>query len=104
MYYKVLKDNKVIDVLDHLTFVRYQKKHNIMIACDESRAQAIVSSDGKHVWHIVGLYSLPVDGYDTVEIIEINKYEYNQLKLFNLRSVSEIIDEYTLQLIEGGLL
>lgn len=104
MYYKVLKDGRVIDILDHLTFVKYQKKHNIMIACDKSEAQAIVSSDGEYFWHVVGLYSIPVSGYDTVEIVEIDKYEYNQLKVLNMKTPEEIIDEYTLLLINGGVL
>ncbi len=104
MYYKVLKNNKVIDVLDHLTFVKYQKKHNIMIACDETKAQAIVSSDGKYVWHVDGLYSLPVDGYDTVELVEIDVYEYKQLKALNMRTPQEIIDEFVLSLLEEGIL
>lgn len=104
MYYKVVKNDKVIDVLDRLTFVKYQQKHNIMIACLESQAQAIISSDGEHIWHVNGLYRIPVDGYDTVELIEIDEYEYKQLKLLNFKTPQEIIDEYTLLLIEGGIL
>lgn len=104
MYYKVLKDNKVIDVLDHLTFVKYQPKHNIMIACVKSEAQAIISSDGEYIWHVTGLYGIPVEGYDTVELVEINEYEYKQLKVLCLKTPEEIIDEYTLFLIEGGIL
>ena len=104
MFYKVMKNNKVIDVLDRLIFVKYQNKHGIMIACDKSKAQAIVSSDGKYMWHVRGLYALPIDGYDTVELVEIDEYEYNQLKMFNLKTPQELIDEYTLLLIEGGIL
>ena len=104
MYYKVLKDNKVIDVLDHLTFVKYQAKHQIMIACVKSEAQAIISSDGNHIWHVYGLYGVPVDGYDTVDLVEVDEYEYNQLKALNGKTPEEIIDEYTLLLIKGGIL
>ena len=104
MYYKVLKNNKVIDVVDHLTFVKYQKKHNVMIACEQSEAQAIISSDGEYIWHVVGLYGIPTDGYDTVELIEIDEYEYRQLKVLNMKTPEEIIDEYTLLLINGGVL
>ena len=104
MYYKVLKDGKVIDVLDHLIFVKYQKKHNIMLVCDESEAQAIVSSDGSYVWHIDWLLNIPVNGYDTVELVEIDKYEYEQLKVLNYKTPQEIIDAYTLSLLEGGIL
>lgn len=104
MYYKVLKDNKVIDVLDHLSFVKYQEKHNIMVSCTKEEAQAILSSDGEYIWHIYGLYNLPVDGYDTVEIQEINQYEYNQLQILNGKTIEEVIDAYTKSLIDGGVL
>lgn len=104
MYYKVVKNDKVIDVLDRLTFVKYQQKHDIMIACLESQAQAIVSSDCEHIWHVNGLYRIPVDGYDTVDLIEIDEHEYKQLKVLNGKTPQEIIDEYTLLLIEGGIL
>lgn len=104
MYYKVLKNNRVIDVLDRLTFAKYQKKHGIMVACAKNEAQAIVSSDGNYIWHVPGLYNIPVDGYDTVTLIKIDEYEYNQLKILNLKTPEEIIDEYTLLLINGGVL
>ena len=104
MYYKVLKNGRVIDVLNQLIFVKYQQKHNIMLLCDKSEAQAIVSSDGSYIWHVDGLYHVPVEGYDTVELIEIDEYEYKQLKLLGLRDPQSIIDEYTLLLIEGGIL
>ena len=104
MYYKVLKDNKVIDVLDHLSFVKYQEKHNIMVSCEKEEAQAIISSDGKHIWHVTGLYNIPVSGYDTVCLEEIDKYEYEQLKALNMKDPQSIIDEYTLLLIKEGII
>lgn len=104
MYYKVLKNNRVIDVLDNLVFVKHHKKHDIMIVCAKSSAQAIISSDGEYIWHVKGLYRVPVDGYDTVELVEIDEYEYNQLKMLNYKTPEEIIDEYTLLLINGGVL
>lgn len=104
MYYKVLKDDRVIDVLDRLVFVKHQAKHNIMLLCDKSEAQGIISSDRKIIWHIAWLYEMPVDGYDTVELVEIDEHEYNKLKMLNLKTPEEIIDAYTLQLLEGGIL
>lgn len=104
MYYKVIKNNKVIDVLDRLIFVKYQEKNNLMVACARNVAQAIMSSDCNYVWHVPGLYKIPVDGYDTVELVRIDEYEYKQLKVLNLKTPEEIIDEYTLLLINGGVL
>ena len=104
MYYKVLKNDKVIDVLDRLTFVKYQEKHQIMVICSNAGAQAIISSDGDYIWHVPGLYDIPVEGYDTVNLEEIDVYEYNQLKILNLKTPEEIIDAYTKSLIDGGVL
>nr|DAQ07485.1 MAG TPA: hypothetical protein [Caudoviricetes sp.] len=104
MFYKVIKDDKVIDVLDRLVFLKYQKKHNRMMFCDEEEAQAIFSSDGNDIWHEESLYNLPVSGYDTVRTEEIDEYEYRQLKALNGKTAQEIIDEYTLLLINTGVI
>jgi hypothetical protein len=104
MFYKVIYNNKVIDVLDQLVFLKYQKKYDRMILCEENEAQAILSSDGKYIWHEETLYYIPVPGYDTVRVEEIDEYEYNQLKILKSKTLEEVIDEYTLLLIEGGIL
>lgn len=104
MFYKVVKDGKVIDVLDRLIFLKYQKKHNRMIFCDEEDAQAIYSSDGKYIWHEESLYNIPVDGYDTVQLEEIDEYEYEQLKVLNMKTPEEIIDAYTAMLLSDGVI
>lgn len=104
MYYKVIKNNKVIDVLDHLTYLKWQPKNKIMLLSDLDDAQAILGSDNNTIWHVEGFYDLPVSGYDTVELIEIDEYEFKQLKMLNGRSIQEILDEYTLLLIEEGVI
>ena len=104
MFYKVIYNNKIIDALDKLVFLKYQEKYDRMILCDEFDAQAILSSDEEHIWHEETLYNIPVSGYDTVRIEEIDEYEYRQLKLLNLESPEKIIDTYTLLLIEGGII
>ena len=104
MYYKVLKDDRVIDVLDHLTFVKYQEKHGIMIVCPRTEAQAIVSSDERYCWHVKGLYRIPVEGYDTVELQAIDRYEYESLKVLNMKSPEQIIDEFVLSMLKDGVI
>lgn len=104
MFYKVIYKDKVIDVLDKLNYARYQEKYDRMILCEEKDAQAIISSDEKYIWHEETLYNIPVSGYETVRIEEIDEYEYNQLKVLGLKSPEQIIDEYTLLLINGGVL
>ena len=106
MYYKVIKNGKVIDILQNLLYVKYQQKHNMLVSCDQSKAQGIVSSDGQHVWHVNWLYCFPENfkEYETVILQEIEEDEYKQLRALNMKTPEEIIDEYTLLLIERGLL
>lgn len=104
MYYKVLKDNKVIDVLDSLTYLKWQPKHKIMVLTDENDAQAILSSDKNTIWHEETLYRIPVSGYETVRIEPISQFDYKQLRVLNMKSPEEIIDEYNLLLLELGVI
>lgn len=104
MFYKVIKDDKVIDVLDHLIYLKYQPKHKIMVLSDINEAQAILSSDNETIWHEKTLYKIPVDGYDTVELVEIDKYEYAKLRVLNGRSPEEIIDEFVMTLLESNII
>lgn len=104
MFYKVIKNGRVIDVLDRLSFVKYQPRHDIMVNCTEDDAQGIISSDGKHIWHVDDYYLIPSPEYDTVSLEEIDQYEYEKLKALGGKTPEAIIDAYTLSLIQGGLL
>lgn len=104
MYYKVIKNNKVIDVLDSLIYLRWEPKHKTMILSDENQAQAILSSDKNTIWHEKSLYKVPVSGYDTVEVFEVDEYEYKQLKMLNLKTPEEIIDSFVMSLLEGNII
>lgn len=106
MYYKVIKDNKVIDVLDKLIYLKYQPKHKIMVLCCEDEAQAILSSNKNTIWHEKSLYNIPTSElhFDTVELIEINQFEYEKLKMLNLSTPEELIDQMVLYLINNGII
>jgi hypothetical protein len=103
-YYKVVKDGKIIDILDHIHYLRYNIKHERMFNSIEADAEAILSSDGKYAWHLRGLKKIPVKGYDTVELVSIDVYEYDKLKRFNLSTPEELIDNFVMELVEGGIL
>lgn len=104
MFFKVVKNDKVIDVLDQLIYLKWQPKHKIMVLSDEDEAQAILSSDKNTIWHERTLYKVPVEGFETVQVIEIDENEYRQLRMLNGRSIEEILDEYTLLLIDEGVI
>lgn len=104
MYYKVIKNDKVIDVLDRIVYLKWQPKHKIMVLSKKEKAQAILGSDNNTVWHERTLCKVPVEGYDTVSVIPIDKYEYDQLKMFACKTMQEVLDEYTLLLINEGVI
>ena len=79
MYYKVIKNNEVVEILRNINYIKYQEKHKILILCDIKEAQAVLSSDGKCGWHIEGLYNFPLDNTE-YEIVEITEFEYEKLK------------------------
>ena len=104
MFYKVIKDNKVIDVLDKLVYLKWEPKDKTMILSDENEAQAILSSDKNTIWHESTLYNIPIDGYETVTIEQISKYEYDQRKILQLRTPEEIADAFLESLISEGVI
>ena len=104
MFYKVMKEGRVIDVLDQLVFLKYQPRHDILVLCSEDEAQAILSSDKDTIWHEETFYKIPVSGYDTVSLVEIDEYEYRRLKMLNGKTPEEIIDAYTLMLLSEGVI
>lgn len=105
-YYKVIKDGKVIDVLDRIQYVKYSKKHKRMLNSIMADAEAILSSDGKYAWHINTLLEIPVkdERYCTVEIEQIDKFEYDQLRTLNLKTPEEIIDAFVFSLLEKNII
>lgn len=106
MYYKVMKNNKVVDVLDHLTYLKWQEKNKIMLLSDEGEAQAILGSDGNTIWHVEGLYDLPVEAgkYENVRLVEIDEFEFKQLRMLNLSTPEEIIDTFVISLLEDNII
>lgn len=104
MYYKVIKNGKVIDVLDGIQYVRWYPKHNGIVSTVRKFAQGILSSDQNTIWHVNGLQEFSISGYDAVDVVRIDESEYRRLRVLNLRTPEEIIDEFVLSLIEDGLL
>lgn len=104
MYYKVIKNNKVIDVLDNLIYLKWEPKHKVMVLTDENDAQAILSSDKNTIWHEETLYRIPTDGFDTVRVESIDEYSYKQLKMLNGKTPEEIADAVILSLLESGII
>lgn len=102
MFYKIIKDGKIIDVSDGLLFMRWQEKFHRMIYCDLKEAQAIQSSDEKTVWHEISLKPVPVDGYETVIAVPIDEREYRSLRALHCSTPEDIIDAFVLALMSDA--
>lgn len=105
-FWKVIKDGKVVDVLDSLVYLKWEPKHKTMVLSSEDEAQAILSSDKDTIWHEKTLYRIPMEAgvYDVVILSEIDWHEYKQLKMLNLSTPEQIIDEYNLMLLELNII
>jgi len=104
MYYKLIKDDKVVDILDSLIYLKWQRKHKRTILSEEADAQAVLGSDKNTVWHIRGLPEIPDPNCETVELVRIDRHEYQQLKALNGKTPEEIIDNFVLTLLEDNVI
>lgn len=104
MYYKVLYNKKIIDVLDKLQFCRYQLKHKILVLCAEKDAQGILSSTGETCYHTSGQLPIESDEFKTVTLEEIDEQEYKRLKLYNFSTPEEMAERIILELMERGVM
>ena len=86
MYYKIRKEDRIVDAMDGLVTVRWDSM-GILLRCPEASAQGIVSTDGEHVWHVDGWDEFPeaAGEYETVTPIEITAEEYEEV-------LAELID------------
>lgn len=103
MYYKIMNQNKVVDILDRITYIKYQPKHGILLLSGIEDAEAILSSDGTCGWHLDGLCSYWPDPV-TYALEQISRYEYDRLKQFNLKTREQIEDALVLELMEREIL
>ena len=88
MYYKIVSGGQIVDVCDGLTFVRWQKKNELFLTCDnEEDADGIISSDGSTIYLLEGAEQ--VGDLKYAHYAEIDEETYNSLRE---------------QLIENGML
>lgn len=81
-YYKIVKDNAIIDVQNNLQPVRYDDRAGIILRCRlTDNPQGVISSDGQFVWQVQEWPAFP-DGFsaDVVSLMEITGEEYADLK------------------------
>lgn len=81
MFYKVLKNGEIIDVLSELIYLKYNTEYHSLRHATKSDAQLFLSSDSEFAWHDFSLRRLPKEAnYDTVELVKISDEEYLKIK------------------------
>lgn len=79
-YYKLINGENFVGIATQLDFREHQKKHNILLACDETTAQYVQSEN--LLYHASWMKPITTDKfpYDEVEVISIEENEYTALK------------------------
>lgn len=105
MAFKVLFNGNQIDAIKDKIYVKYQKKHDTLLLCPVEEAEGILSGDGNSAYHTFECPNrFKTDKFKTVQLEEITDTEYRRLQALNGMTPEQIIDAYTLSLIEEGIL
>lgn len=91
-YYKLISGTNIVGIGLSLDLRRFQKKHRIILLCNEESAQYIQYKDV--LYHDNWMLPITTDtvAYETAEVIRIDEQEYNTLKAA-LETEDEIIVE-----------
>lgn len=78
--YKVVYKDIIIDILKKPIYCRYFPSSKQKLRTDETSANCIISSSGSGVYHLKGRTPEMPESYKTVELIPIDKTEYDYLQ------------------------
>ena len=73
-YFKIIKDNEFIGIGTTRDMRKFQKKHNVMLMCDENEAQYIQC--GEDLYHAPWMEAVDGD-FVIADVIRIEEDEYN---------------------------
>lgn len=75
-YFKIIKDNEFIGIGTTRDMRKFQKKHNVILTCDENEAQYI--QYGEDLYHASWMEAVDGD-FVIADVIRIEENEYNCL-------------------------
>lgn len=94
MYFKIIYNALVIDILDSVQYVRWLKRGKKFVKTDMTSANGILASDGLNVYHVEGMPEFDGMGnYKTVHMVEIDEESYNTLKSQMIEGDVVYVDE-----------
>ena len=79
-YYKLISGTNIVGVGLSLDLRRFQKKHRIILFCNEESAQYIQCKDVLYNDNWMLPITTDTVPYETAEVIRIDEQEYNTLK------------------------
>ena len=81
MYFKIIYNALVIDILDSVQYVRWLKRGKKFVKTEMTSANGILASDGINIYHVEEMPDFDGMGnYKTVHMLQIEKEEYDRLK------------------------
>ncbi len=78
--FKVVYKNIVIDTIEKPIYCRYIPTSGMKLRTDETSANCIISSNGEETYHLTGRSPLMPETFKSVELIPVDKLEYDYLK------------------------
>lgn len=78
--YKVIFNNLVIDIMEKPRYTRFLPKSQRVVATDRLAATGIMSSNGEEVYHLEGKTNNYPEKLKTVQLVKIEKEEFERLK------------------------
>ena len=78
--YKVVFNNLIIDIMEKPRYTRFLSKSERVVGTDRLAATGIMSSNGEEVYHLEGKTNNYPEKLKTVQLIKIEKEEFERLK------------------------
>ena len=81
MFYKIMSNNMVVDLLTEVRWVRYLPNSKRLVGTDSQSANGIMGSDNETVYHLVGRPNTFAAEVKSVEIVRIDAKEFDSLQI-----------------------
>ena len=78
--YKVVFNNLIIDIMEKPRYTRFLPKSQRVVGTDRLAATGIMSSNGEEVYHLEGKTNNYPEKLKTVQLVKIEKEEFECLK------------------------
>lgn len=78
--YKVVFNNLIIDIMEKPRYTRFLSKSERVVGTDRLAATGIMSSNGEEVYHLEGKTNNYPEKLKTVQLVKIEKEEFERLK------------------------